>query len=307
MIQYVFRNSAPGRLDDFLREELPGAIQKEISNSKIRRLIISGSVRVNDEQTRLPAFRLRQGSHVAVSIDEEKLFFEKAPNDISFELTEKDVLFEDDAIIVVNKPAFFPTEAGIVGSRDNLHAAVIRYLWAKNPSLKNPPYVGIMHRLDRETSGVILFTKSRAANKGCHDMFESHTAQKTYLAIVTGKRPVQAGEHFCVQMNMARTSAKSQRAKWGEDKANGLSSHTDFVAKEKMKKNGKDCVLMACMPRTGRTHQIRVHLASVGLPILGDELYGGEKSSRIHLHAQKLEFLHPLTGTPMSVSVEPDW
>ena len=174
MIQYVFRNSAPGRLDDFLREELPGAIQKEISNSKIRRLIISGSVRVNDEQTRLPAFRLRQGSHVAVSIDEEKLFFEKAPNDISFELTEKDVLFEDDAIIVVNKPAFFPTEAGIVGSRDNLHAAVIRYLWAKNPSLKNPPYAGIMHRLDRETSGVILFTKSRAANKGCHDMFENH-------------------------------------------------------------------------------------------------------------------------------------
>ena len=139
----------------------------------------------------MPSFSLRPGSEVKVIIDEEKLFFEKQPDDIDFELSPKDILFEDESIIVVNKPTHFPTEAGMVGSRDNLHAAVVRFLFERqiieHPNAKNPPYLGIMHRLDRDTSGVILFTKTRSVNAACHEMFENHTARKAYNAVVCVK------------------------------------------------------------------------------------------------------------------------
>ena len=208
MTNYILKSLTKERLDEMLRKELPKKLQKEISNSKIRRLIISGNIIINSKPIFVPSFILYPGTSVSVRIDEEKLFFEKAPDDISFELTKKDVLFEDESIIVVNKPAFFPTEAGITASRDNLHAAVIRYLHKKNPELKNPPYAGIMHRLDRETSGVILFTKSRAANKNCHSMFENHTAKKTYVALVTSEKELKEGEKFSVSMCMGRISGK---------------------------------------------------------------------------------------------------
>ena len=163
------------RLDEFLRQELPARIGEEISNSKIRRLIVAGAVSVNGRQTARPSFELRGKSEITVELDREKLFYEKQPDDIAFEVTPADILYEDDNLIFINKPAFFPVEQTITQNRDNLHDAVVRYLWSKNPALRNPPYVGIMHRLDRETSGVILFTKTRTVNKQISDIFQSHT------------------------------------------------------------------------------------------------------------------------------------
>ena len=306
-------------LNDFLRAELPPLLGAEISNSKIRRLIVAGAVSVNGVQTRFPAFVVRPSFSVSVQIDEEKLFFEKQPDDIDFELTPNDILFEDESIIVVNKPAHFPTEAGMVSSRDNLHAAVVRFLFARqkieHPNAKNPPYVGIMHRLDRDTSGVILFTKSRAVNAACHEMFESHTARKIYHAVVAvpknalGKFPL--GKKFAVDFPLGRISPKGQAAKWGRvsEKNGGLPSRTEF---EVLRETSVDelvvstrlnhrFLLVECSPLTGRTHQIRVHLSSLGLPILGDVLYGGEPFERIMLHASSLAFPHPVTGEIISV------
>lgn len=289
------------RLDEFLRIELPKALKKEISNSKIRRLILSGNVYVKSNQIRNPAFILFPSSNIDVSVDEGKLFFEKTPDDIKYDVSEKDVLYEDEFIILVNKPPFFPTEAGMVGSRDNLHAAIVRYLHGKKPELRNPPYAGIMHRLDRETSGVILFTKSREANKNSHDMFESHTARKTYIALVSQKGNGKVKENFSVEMKMVRISGKTQAAKWGEDQRNGQDSRTDFKILKRFEKNEKTYFLVECKPLTGRTHQIRVHLSSVNLPIVGDELYGGENANRIHLHANSLEFPHPISNEKMKI------
>ena len=313
---------SPISLNSLLRAELPRILNTEISNSKIRRLIVAGSVSVSGRQIRLPGFNLRTGSEVSVLIDEEKLFFEKQPDDINYELTPKDILFEDENIIVVNKPTHFPTEAGMVGSRDNLHAAIIRFLFERqkieHPNAKNPPYLGIMHRLDRDTSGVILFTKTRSVNAACHEMFESHTAHKVYNAVVAVKSSEVAkfpvGKKITVDFPMGRISPKGQAAKWGKvsEKNGGLSSRTDFeVLKEIDPESLPDFapagskytfLLLKCSPLTGRTHQIRVHLASLGIPILGDELYGGQPYERIMLHAESLTFPHPVTGEIMTVT-----
>ena len=310
-------------LNELLRAELPAVLGRPVSNSKIRRLIMAGMVSIGGSQCRNPSAKARAGTRVTVLVDEEKLFYEKQPDDISFELTARDVLYEDDAIIVVNKPAFFPTEAGMVGSRDNLHAAVIRYLFEKqkreHPAMKNPPYVGIMHRLDRETSGVILFTKSRAVNAACHDMFENHTARKVYRALVclpggtkasqkatpcAGKSCKDIARQFTVEMFMGRISPKSQAAKWGAlpEKDGGLYSKTDFEVLETGVLGGKAVAAVECRLHTGRTHQIRVHLASRGMPILGDVLYGGAPSARMMLHAHTLSFPHPITGEVLTVT-----
>lgn len=296
-----FLTSQKLSLNDFLKIELtkiPELSDKEVSNSKIRRLIVAGCVSVNGRVVTRPGFELRGKSSVDCDIDLEKFFFEKQPDDIDFTLTEKDVLFEDEYIILVNKPAFLPVEQTIVGNRKNLHDCVVDYLWKKNPALRNPPYVGIMHRLDRETSGVILFTKQRTANKSIFEQFEKHTITKTYIAVACGNSKKKS---FTVENFIGRVSAKSQAAKWGSlpESRGGLYAKTSFECSEI--KSSPALTLIRCELFTGRTHQIRVHLSESGLPILGDTLYGGRNYSRIMLHSDKLVFRHPVSGEEMTV------
>lgn len=284
------------RLDEFLRRELPSSLENSdrasFSNSKIRRLILSGSVRVNGRECRRPAFELRGKSDISLNFDSEKFFYEKEPDDIDFIMSDSDLLYEDENLIFVNKPAFLPVEQTITGKRKNLHDAVVDYLWKKQAQLRNPPYAGIMHRLDRETSGVILFTKNRAVNKAVHDMFESHSFTKIYRAVCSKKKDgsVKCGDSFTVEMFMNRISKKSEAAKWGRvsEKDGGLYSKTLVKICGEYEYGGKSYFVAECSLFTGRTHQIRVHMASLGLPLLGDCLYGGDRADRIYLHAQKL-------------------
>lgn len=300
------------RLDEFLRAELPdriGSHTVSISNSKIRRLILAGAVQVNGRPVLRPAFELRGRSLVTVRFDAEKFFYEKQPEDVDFVMSDEALLFEDDNLIFVNKPADFPVEQTITGNRANLHDAVVDYLWKKNPSLRNPPYVGIMHRLDRTTSGVIVFTKNRPVNKALSEIFQSHDLTKQYLAVVeapaagrhsgpsrypgeTSHPELDSGSTFTVEMYMGRVTGKSQQGKWGElpEARGGQYSKTDFRVLKKITVEGRPCLLLECTLHTGRTHQIRVHLASRGLPILGDELYGGHPAKRLYLHAAHLAF-----------------
>ncbi|WP_147615624.1 RluA family pseudouridine synthase [Treponema pectinovorum] len=300
MTQYTLKCEEKIRLDSLLRLKLPSLLKTEISNSKLRRLIISGSIFVNGKQIRIPAFTVFKGSSVVAEIEEEKLFFEKQPDDIDFQLCEKDILFEDESIIAVNKPCHFPSEASMVLSRKNLHSAVVDYLFKRQkrekPLAKNPPYVGIMHRLDRDTSGAILFTKTRTVNKAFHDMFEQHLIHKEYVAVCCG---IPKKENFIVEFTMGRISRKSEPAKWGflEEEKGGLASKTEFTV---LNSKGNFCVVK-CKLFTGRTHQIRVHLSSVALSILGDVLYGGLFNERIMLHSKKLSFIHPLTSEKIEI------
>lgn len=289
-----FYNESKIRLDELLRKELPAHYKSDFSNSKIRRLIIAGAVSVNGRVITRPAFFLNPRSDICVIFDREKFLYQKQPDDIKFEVTSDSVLYEDDNYIFINKPAFFPVEQTITGNRDNLHDAVVRYLWSKNPLLRNPPYVGIMHRLDRETSGVILFTKNRQVNKEVSEIFQSHSFTKKYYALVeesSSGKSLSPGQTFSVEMYMARISPKSQAAKWGRVAQNAKDaqySRTDFAVLRPITIENHKCLLLECTLYTGRTHQIRVHLSSQGLPILGDTLYGGTPAKRIYLHSSEL-------------------
>ena len=321
-MKFTFRIESKTRLDIFLRSELAQAVSTyveksaavSLSNSKIRRMIVAGAVSVDGLQIRRPSYELLRGQTICIEFDKEKFFFEKQADDIAFEMTAADVLYEDEDLIAVNKPAFLPTEETIVGGekRDCLHAAVVRYLWAKS-ALRNPPYVGIMHRLDRETSGVILFTKTRSVNAAVHEMFEKRSVQKIYRAVCTisektGRTQeslrLEKGSTFFVENHIGRISPKSARAKWGALNAaqGGLYARTDFTVLERAVIGGNPVVQIEARPLTGRTHQIRVHLASIGLPILGDTLYGAPEYKRTMLHAQSLTFQHPVSGKAITVS-----
>ncbi len=318
-------SSATERLDEFLRRELPRSVNTThtvvepavpepgrrvetttehglFSNSKIRRLIVSGSVSVNGRVVNRPAFELRGKSTIEVLFDSERFFYEKQPEDASFTMSDDAVLYEDENLIFVNKPADYPVEQTITGNRANLHDAVVDYLWKRNTSLRNPPYVGIMHRLDRTTSGVIVFTKTRTVNKEVSEVFQNHNLTKQYLAVVEDKKSV--GESFTVELYMNRITGKSQQGKWGEvpESRGGQYSKTDFRVLKKITIEGRPCLLIECSLYTGRTHQIRVHLAARGLPILGDELYGGRPAKRLYLHASHLAF--ELTGQKYDVRCE---
>ncbi len=302
------------RLDEFLRKELPLCKQlagQELSNSKIRRLIVAGAVSVSGRPVNRPAFELRGKSEVVVALDVEKFFFEKQPDDAKFEVSEESVLYEDDNLIFINKPTRFPVEQTITGNRSNLHDSLVDFLWRRNPSLRNPPYAGIMHRLDRETSGVILFTKNRTVNAGISEIFQNHTLIKQYLAVVETPNDknchpeLVSGSVFTVEMYMGRVTGKSQQGKWGEvpESRGGQYSKTEFRVLKKITVEDRPCLLIECTLYTGRTHQIRVHLSSRGLPILGDELYGGSPAERLYLHASHLAF--ELKGTCYDVKCLP--
>ncbi|MBP5446798.1 MAG: RluA family pseudouridine synthase [Treponema sp.] len=332
---------------DCVQGQNAGREKSALSNSKIRRLLFSGNVMVAPSPERKasqaqnggekkarqaqngggffvcknPAFSLKKNARVKVLYDKEKFFCEKPNDDIKFELDESRVLYEDDAIIVVNKPPRFPTEPTFAKDRDSLRAAVIRYLHKKIGLDKNPPYCGVVHRLDRDTSGVILFSKQRAANAALFAAFDSselvgnsgqeRAAQKLYVAVcepagslglisnsVQSKKAAafKVGDNFSVQNYLGRVSLKSQAAKWGTvpKEKGGKFARTDFKILEE--KGGR--LLVQAKLFTGRTHQIRVHLSQKGLPIFGDELYGGPAAERIFLHALSLELPHPLTGEP---------
>lgn len=286
--------------------------EKFLSNSKIRRLIFSGNVLVENNVVKNPAFILRNSSRVKILFDSERIFFEKQNGDIDFSLCEKDVVFEDDFLLAVNKPSGLPSEKTFLESRASLLDAARKYLCERNPDLEN--YCSLVHRLDKGTSGVILFSKKKYVNAALHEMFgsgEGRVAKKIYLAICTKNTAGSASaflrgaknieneidfgkEEFSVRNFLGRVSKKSQAAKFGEmpQSCGGKFARTDFRILEKSA--GK--ILVQARLFTGRTHQIRAHLSQCGMPVLGDTLYGGESASRIFLHARSLELPHPVTG-----------
>lgn len=264
---------------------------------------MSGAVYVNRHRNKIPASILYAGAVLEVYYDEQK--FESDSQTASapaVSLNESHILFEDEWIVLMNKPAGMPTQPTVDASRPNLFDLTKRLLSQRGGS----PYLGLHHRLDRDTSGVVMFTKKEEANKGVSELFSGQQIRKTYQCIVwraSSSPTLQAEERFEVKNFLGRISEKSEKARYGSVHSNGDPAHTLFRVTEVF----RDVYWLEAQPQTGRTHQIRVHASELGLPILGDPEYFPKKVfsmvvvPRLMLHAHFLEFPHPVTGTAMKV------
>jgi len=203
------------------------------------------------------------------------------------------IIFEDDHLLAVNKPAGWNTHA------PSPYAGAGIYDWLKH---REPRWssLAIIHRLDKETSGVIVFGKTPLANRSLTEQFTQREVRKKYLLLTDRAVPAKA---FSVKSELARAGEKYLSRAGGEPAETRFSPV--FDAKFSIKNAGLKMVLAE--PFTGRTHQIRVHAAESGFPILGDTVYGGTASSRVFLHASEISFTHPATGAPVQLSAPVDF
>jgi len=301
-------NSIPKiRLDEFLSQWLPSALGKPIGRNKVRTLIVSGAVYVNRRRNKIPSTYLYSGAVLEVYFDEIKLQLPDSLNSINSGIMKKEkILYEDEWLIIINKDPGIPTQPTIDPNRANLFEMTKRFLLQRNGSTRSEPYLGLHHRLDRDTSGVVMFTKKEQANKGVSELFSKHRIQKTYHCLVwrTPEAPLlSAHEKFEVKNFLSKISAKNDNARFGSVKSNGDPAHTYFRVIEMF----REVYWLEAQPKTGRTHQIRVHTSELGLPILGDPQYFPTnivplvRAPRLLLHAYQLEFDHPISGLPMKI------
>jgi RluA family pseudouridine synthase len=285
-------------LNVVLAEWLPQALGRPVSKAKVRKLIMAGAVYLNGSRVRNPSIQLASGMTVEARVDFAKLFEDSTSRDRKFELTADRILFEDADLIAVDKPAGLPTHPSVDEARDSLFAAVTRFLAKRDGG---EPYLGLHQRLDRDTSGIVLFTKTQRVNAAVAETFSRHEAVKVYQALTTSSRK-KLPKEWTIKNYLGKVSTKSKKAKYGAVRSDGQLAETSFRAMEQHAHG----VWIEAVPKTGRTHQIRVHLAEFGLPILGDDLYGSDTSApRLMLHASALRFPHPITKVETSVKSPP--
>ena len=260
-----------------------------VSRARIQQSIKKGLVRINKEIVK-PSRILKAGEMVEYEIPE------KESPDIVAQDIPIDVIYEDEHIFVVNKPAGLVVHPAAGHADGTLVNAFVYHLGVKE---MKDPRPGLVHRLDKDTSGVMVLAKTEKAHNVLTEAFANRDVFKIYVAIVKGN---VAKETFVVENYLSRSPYN--RLKFTGRFVRGRISKTLFrrvACKEGL------CVILAA-PKTGRTHQIRVHLSELGYPIVGDELYGGKRGSvkmdRQALHAWILEIPHPETGMKMRFKAE---
>ncbi len=284
------------RLDVFLSEKL------SLTRTKIKDMIEGGHVRVEDKVPK-PAMRLKAGVKITGDIPEE------APVDLAPEAIPLDVLYEDSYFLAINKPADMVVHPSFGHSSGTLVNAVLGYMRRQGSGFavigesreeeKGDQACGlrpgIVHRLDKDTTGVILVARDSRTQERLSALFKDRRVRKTYRAIVEGVPPWNS---LTVEGNIGRHPV--ERKKMAVLKTGGREALTGFKVLERL--TGFSYV--EAYPATGRTHQIRVHLNHAGYPIVGDEVYGRRAkryAGRPLLHAYRIEFNHPVTDIPVKI------
>ena len=295
----VDEESAGQRLDNYLIRHLKG-----VPKTHVYRIIRSGEVRVNKGRASADS-RIATGDMVRLP-----------PVRISDKVAEKaahpapgrefPVLLEDDAMLALNKPAGVAVHGG-----SGVSFGVIEQLRQARPQAK---LLELVHRLDRDTSGILLVAKKRSALKHLQDQFRERETGKTYLALVQGEWPARNKvidlplHKYLLQGKDGAEGERRVRVTTSED-PEGMRSITLVKVAERL----KGCTLLEVTIKTGRTHQIRVHLASQGHPIAGDDKYGDfewnknlqkQGHKRMFLHAWRLQFNHPVSGERVELNAE---
>jgi 23S rRNA pseudouridine1911/1915/1917 synthase len=216
-----------------------------------------------------------------------------------------DVLFEDKHLLAVNKPAGMVVHPGAATGEDTLVHALLSHCAGSLSGIGGVERPGIVHRLDRETTGIIIVAKNDKAHRGLAAQFFARSLQKEYLALVTGAPALLSGSiKKAIGRNQQHRHKMTVVDEEDEEKR-GKDAHTDWQVMEKF---GEVAALVRCTIHTGRTHQIRVHLKSLGHVVLGDEIYGWKpdprlpkQPQRVMLHAEHLVFTHPISGKKLDL------
>ena len=277
-IQFVVSaKDAKLRLDQFLAKRLP-----ERSRSRLQQLIRSGFVRLNEQTTR-PRQIVRSGDKVDL-IEPPLEKVETRPEPIPL-----NVLFEDDDLVVVNKPAGLTIHPGAGHREHTLVNALLSHCTTLS-GIAGKERPGIVHRLDKETSGCVVVAKNDIAHRGLSKQFAARTVEKIYLALVAGRLRKPIG---VIQEKIGRHPVHRQRMSVASKR--GRPAKTEY----RVIRSSDQASIVECRLHSGRTHQIRVHLHHLGHPVLGDKLYAprfAKDFPRQMLHAWKLGFRHPRTG-----------
>jgi len=265
------------RLDKYIAENCPG-----LSRTQAQKLIIDGNATVNDTVAKA-GIKLNAGDRVSITIPPEK------PVTLLPEAIPFDILYEDNDLIVLDKPAGLPVHPAPGHPGHTLVNALLAYVSAL-PDTGNSLRPGIVHRLDMDTSGVMLVAKNRIAQANLADQFKARSVTKVYLALVRGRLSPEQG---AIEAPIGRDPRNRKRMAV-VDEHRGRPARTGY----RVIRYIHNCTLVEVKLETGRTHQIRVHFAAIGHPVMGDTTYGvaSDFLSRQFLHSFRLGFSLPGTG-----------
>ena len=274
------------RADKVLAQAFP-----EHSRTALQRALAAGLVKA-DGRVIAQSDEVRAGQTIEFQLPETK------PAELKGTAIPLDVIFEDKHLIVLNKPAGMVVHPGVGTGEDTLVHALLAHCAGELSGIGGVERPGIVHRIDKGTTGLIVVAKTDAAHRALADQFAERALQKEYVALVSG---VPKSDSGVIDRGIARHPVHRHRMTTGEG---GRPARTDWTVLEKF---GARAAYLRCRIHSGRTHQIRVHLKSIGHPLLGDSTYGWKPSdgmpevSRVMLHAEHLVFAHPATGKIMDL------
>jgi 23S rRNA pseudouridine1911/1915/1917 synthase len=280
--RFEFQSDEGSRIDKYLAEELP-----DISRSQIKGLIDSGKVMLDGEVVTKAGIKLKTGNVIHIQLPEEE------SDGLIPEKIHLDILFEDERIIAINKPAGMVVHPGA----GNASGTLVNALLAYDPAIRHVGETdrpGVVHRLDKETSGVVLFARTEKAYKWLVRQFKSRELDKTYLALVDGHPPTPTGR---IEAPITRDTNNRTRMAVGL-RGQGKTAISEYFEVERFEAH----TFLEVHPITGRTHQIRVHLSYIGVPVVGDTVYGRRHPSidldRFFLHAKTIAVRLPGERAP---------
>ena len=289
----VTAGESPKRLDHFLVNRDP-----DFSRTILQRLILDGHITV-DGQTVKPSHKIKPGNRIVLIVPRAE------PLDIEPEPIPLEILYEDDALLVLNKQAGLVVHPAPGHWSGTLVNALLHHLKTEEGSLSNiggKERPGLVHRLDKDTTGVMVIAKHDQAHANLAAQFKRHTILRVYEALIWGVPKRHEGS---IELAIGRDT--KERKKFSAQTTRPKASATVYRVTERFATMASTVDLF---PKTGRTHQLRVHLSAIGCPILGDPTYGGKRVSsledilipRVMLHAKVLGFVHPVTQQEISFS-----
>ncbi|MFU7528816.1 RluA family pseudouridine synthase [Qipengyuania sp. ASV99] len=285
--------AAPARLDKALADAT------ELSRARVQALIAQGHVQIDGQPALSPSAKARAGAQFRINVP-AAAEAEAQPQDIPLV-----VVYEDEHLIVVDKPAGMVVHPA-AGNPDGTLVNALLHHCAKNgggtlSGIGGVARPGIVHRIDKDTSGLLVVAKSAAAHEGLAAQFAAHSVHRRYLAVCSGQPSPASGR---IEAKLGRSDANRKKmAVLDKNSSRGKHAITHYTVLDRFESSA----LIECRLETGRTHQVRVHCASIGHALLGDQLYGKTPSplkallsrlqfARQALHAAELGFEHPVTG-----------